>query len=97
MRVRFADAKLERVETDIEYGAGFGLDIVRAFRKVMAVIRNAADERDLYAIRSLHFEKLKGSRNQQRSMRLNRQFRLIVQLEDIRGKTVVIIGIEDYH
>ena len=97
MRVRFADAQLERVETDIEYGAGLGHEIVRAFRKVMAVIRSAVDERDLYAVKSLHFEKLKGNRAHQRSLRLNRQFRLIVEIEEVNGKTVVIISIEDYH
>ena len=64
----------------------------------MQEIRAADDERVFYAMKSLRFEKLKGSRSQQRSMRLNKQFRLIVELEgEPPTKTVVIIGIEDYH
>jgi proteic killer suppression protein len=57
----------------------------------------AADERDLYGLKSLHYEKLKGDRSHQRSLRLNQQFRLIVELERHNGKTVAIIEIVDYH
>lgn len=58
------------------------------------------DERTLYASRSLHFEKLKGPRREERSVRLNDQWRLILCLEETagtKGKTVVILGVEDYH
>jgi toxin HigB-1 len=49
-------------------------------------------------MKSLHFEKLKGSRDHQHSMRLNDQWRLIVELDGkAPNKTVVVIGIEDYH
>ena len=97
MRVRLADRKLERLETDPVYTGGFGQNIVKAFRKVMAIIRNAADERDFYALKSLHYERLKGRRSHQHSMRLNQQFRLIVEEERDNGKVIFIVGIEDYH
>jgi proteic killer suppression protein len=97
MRVRFADSKLERLETDHGYTAGLGPNIVKAFRKIMPIIRNAPDERDFYTLKSLHYEKLKGKRSHQRSMRLNQQFRLILELERDNGKTLIIIGVEDYH
>jgi proteic killer suppression protein len=45
----------------------------------MQYIRAASDERDFYALKSLHYEKLHGKRSHQRSMRLNDQFRLILQ------------------
>jgi len=49
-------------------------------------------------MKSLHFEKPKGARSHQRSMRLNKQWRLILELEQTKeGKTVVIIEIEDPH
>lgn len=48
-------------------------------------------------MKSLHYEKLKGKRSHQRSMRLNDQFRLIVEIEEANGRTVVVISIEDYH
>ena len=64
----------------------------------MAWIRSAEDERDFYGLKSLHYEKLKGSRSHQRSMRLNDQFRLIIELEqNAPENVVVVVAIEDYH
>ena len=64
----------------------------------MNFIRQAVDERDLYGMKSLHFEKLKGARSEDRSIRLNDQWRLILRFEgDGSSKTVVIMSIEDYH
>jgi len=96
--VRFADKRLERLEIEAGYAAGFGHNVVKAFRKLMPILRSAKDQRDLYAMKSLHFEKLKGARSHQRSLRLNQQFRLIVELvEDHEKMLVVVMGIEDYH
>jgi proteic killer suppression protein len=98
MRVRHVDARLERAETDPAFDAGLGRPVVRAFRKVMGWIRDADDERDFYALRSLHYEKLKGKRSHQRSMRLNDQFRLILEIEPAAGGNIVIVvRVEDYH
>jgi proteic killer suppression protein len=64
----------------------------------MQTIRAAEDERAFYALKSLHFEKLKGNRSHQHSMRLNDQWRLILQFEQTEeGKIVCIVSIEDYH
>jgi proteic killer suppression protein len=97
MRVRHADKKMERLETDPQYTVGYDRALVKAFRKRMQLIRGAVDEREFFALKSLHYEKLKGKRQHERSMRLNDQFRLILQLEEAGGRIVVIIGIEDYH
>jgi proteic killer suppression protein len=49
-------------------------------------------------MKSLHFEKLKGARSHQHSIRLNRQWRLIVELErSANGRLVIVVSIEDYH
>lgn len=63
----------------------------------MGWIRAAVDEREFYRMKSLHYEKLKGTRSHQRSMRLNDQFRLILEIEVRQNRTVVVISIEDYH
>jgi proteic killer suppression protein len=64
----------------------------------MQTIRSAPDERDLYALKSLHFEKLKGQRSHQHSIRLNDQWRLILEFKGkAPNKTIVIVAIEDYH
>lgn len=98
MKVRFADPDLDRLETDTRFTAGLSSDLVKLFRRRMQYIRSAGDERDFYRLTSLHYEKLEGRRDRQHSMRLNDQFRLIVEIhEGEDGKTVVIVGIEDYH
>lgn len=96
--VDFADERLRRLEVDPTYTAGFAPNIVRGYRKAMQAIRAATDERDLYAMRGLRFEKLQGKRAHQHSMRLNDQWRLIIELRsDACGKWIWIIDIEDYH
>lgn len=96
MVIEFADSDLDRLECDPKFTGGFSPAIVRGFRKAMQAIRAADDERDLHASRGLGFEKLKGQREHQRSMRLNKQWRLILELKDA-PKKMIIIGIEDYH
>lgn len=98
MKVRFADAELDRLETDPSFEGNRASGVVKAFRKRMQMIRAALDERDFYAMKSLRFEKLKGARQKQHSMRLNDQWRLILEFEgEGTMKVVVVCGIEDYH
>jgi toxin HigB-1 len=98
METEFADKSLQRLESDLAFDGGFSREVVRAFRKRMQMIRAARDERDFYALKSLHFEKLKGDHEGQYSMRLNQQWRLILEIEkQSNGSTVVIISIVDYH
>lgn len=98
MDVDFEDASLRRLETDPAYTAGLDAAIVKAFRKRLQFIRAAPDERAFYAMKSLHYEKLKGNLDGQSSMRLNDQWRLLLRLrQNEDGKTVVVISIADYH
>jgi len=98
MEVSFGDANLDRLEIDARFDGGYSQAIVKAFRKRMQQIRAADDERPFYASKSLHFEKLKGSRNHQHSMRLNDQWRLILEIRgDGKEKLIHVVGIEDYH
>ncbi len=72
--------------------------MVKAFRLRMQGIRSAVDERDIRAMKSWRLEKLKGQRQHQHSVRLNRQYRLILEFIDAGGtKEVRIVSIEDYH
>lgn len=58
----------------------------------------AEDERTLRNWKSLHYEKLKGDREGQRSVRLNDQYRLIFLLDaDTSPPKIIVLGIEDYH
>ena len=99
MRFRFKDKKLEALYTE-EKNAHKYPNVVDDFFEVMAIIAAALSERDLYANKGLRFEKLVGQRGKQgqRSLRLNKQWRLIVTLEeDAESFYLQILDIEDYH
>jgi len=98
MDVEFEDASLRRLEAEKGFTNNLDTGLAKSFRKRMQMIRAATDERDFYALKSLHFEKLKGDREGQHSMRLNQQWRLILRFTTSdTGKRVVIISISDYH
>lgn len=99
MRVEFEDDDLRRLYEEPDFRLSrFGGNVTRAYRKVVGIVSAASDERDLYAMRSLHFEKLEGDRLGQHSLRLNKQWRLIVKLETRQEDTqVVVIEVVDYH
>ncbi|CAG9178311.1 hypothetical protein LMG23992_03719 [Cupriavidus laharis] len=98
MEIEFDDPVYDRLETDPAFTTGFARPIVSLYRRRLQLIRAATDERAFYALTSLHFEKLQGSRQGQYSMRLNAQWRLILRLEQRdSGKVVAVVGIEDYH
>jgi proteic killer suppression protein len=110
MDVTFKDQSLDRLETDASYSAGSGDAVVKGFRKAMQHIRAASDERTLYSRRGFRFEKLQGAREGQYSMRVNDQWRLIVELHEQAEegaerkegqpppkKIVHVVEIVDYH
>jgi proteic killer suppression protein len=97
MEIESADPDHDRLETDAGFTAGFSAPVVKAYCKRLQYIRAATDERDFYALKSLHFEKLKEDRDEEHSMGLN-QCHLILRLKRRSGdKLVVVISIEDYH
>lgn len=97
LEVEFADGDLDRLEVDPTFTAGFGRDVVRGYRKAMQAIRAAADERDLYR-GGLRMEKLSGDRQGQYSLRINKQWRLIIELDNgTEPKTIRILEVTDYH
>ncbi len=98
MQVEFQDDDLDRRETDVSFTNRLPPEIVRAYRRRMQSIRAAGDERDLYVFASWRFKKLAGDRSHQRSIRLNDQWRMIVEIkEETAPHGMLIVGIEDYH
>lgn len=97
MDFRFDDHNLEKLYTDPEVVHDLPPAVVAAFHRRMVMIRSAPDERLFRGLKSLNFEKLKGARSQQYSMKLNDRWCLVVELEG-RGsnKVVAVISIEDY-
>lgn len=99
MKIVYEDDTLEQLALYKWFTNGYDRTIVRAYRMRIQLIRAAKDERDFYALKSLHFEKLKGNREGQYSMRLNKQWRLILRFARTRlqEKVVVVTSITDYH
>lgn len=99
MKLEFEDESLALALTDDRASElKLSVALIKSLRRKLQLILAANDERDLRQLKSLHFEKLKGDRAGQRSIRLNDQYRLIVRLDDrTKPPTIVAIGIEDYH
>lgn len=98
MKFRFHVRSLKRTYEEADFYDGRDKTIVKVFRRRIQMISAATDERDFRALKSLHFEKLKGDRSHQHSMMLNDQWRLILEFEGSSSeKMVVVMGIEDYH
>jgi proteic killer suppression protein len=95
---RHANKNLQRMDEEPDFKGGFSAAIAKAFRLRMHFIRAAVNENDLRARNSYRFEKLKGERSSDYSIRLNDQFRLTFQIEkEEGGNRLVILDIEDYH
>jgi len=97
--IEFDDDDLRKLYVDLDFRLPrLGTDITRQFRKKIAIVVAAPDERDLIKMRSLRFEKLVGDREGQYSIRLNDQFRLILRLRsDREGRVASIVEVVDYH
>ena len=98
MEVDFDDADLSQLETDAKFTGGFPPEAVRGFRKALQAVRAAIDERDLRN-GGMRMEKLKGAMSGLFSIRLNKQWRLILRIEKALsgGNKAVLLRIEDYH
>jgi proteic killer suppression protein len=97
---RFKSDKLRLLYTQEEGAHRYPAAVVKGFFHVMSIIRSMPNEGDLYYFKSLHYEKLKGTRGKlgERSLRLNDQWRLIIKLEtDPRGKTILVLEIGDHY
>ncbi len=98
MEILFSNNDLQRLDEDRDFHSNLGQPLAKAYRRRVNVIRSATDERDIRAVKGNRFEKLKGDRSHQRSVRLNDQWRLVFEIvpSDPKNK-ILIIGIEDYH
>jgi len=97
LRFDFKQEKDKRLYTQEKDAEKYPEGVVEAFFEVMSLVNDAPDERDLYALKGLNFKKLKGDREGRRSLRLNKQFRLIVTIEgDEEGKYLLIHKIDKH-
>lgn len=98
MDVEFADKNLAEIETDDAAKTGLPISVIRSARRKLVTLRAATDDRTLRNWKSLHYEKLKGDREGQRSIRINKKYRIVFTLDDDASpKKATILAIEDYH
>jgi proteic killer suppression protein len=97
MKFRFDDRKLQALYQREEGAKKYPSEVVDAFFKRMASIEAAKNETDLRALKSARLEKLKRLKDRY-SMRLNKQWRLILRFErDEDGNVVVVLEISDHY
>lgn len=98
MEVVFADSELELIETEDAGKTRLPVAVIKSARRKLTVLRAAPDDRSLRNWKSLHYEKLRGDRDGQRSIRLNDQYRMVLTLDETTTPpTVTVLAIEDYH
>jgi len=98
MEFEFSDADLEDVYYNPRATLGHGSAVDKSFRKVVGKIAAATDERDLRALKGLHYHKLKGERSYQHALNITNQWRLVVERVQAEGRIRLMIqSIEDYH
>lgn len=77
---------------DIKFKLPFQKSIVQQYKNRITLLESIEKITDLYSFKSLHFEKLKGEKTGQSSIRLNDQYRLII--EQITDEVVKILIVE---
>ncbi len=98
MEVEFRDKTLSLIESDRAAETKLPISVINSFRDKMVVIRAATDERTLREWKSLHYEKLQGSKIAERSIRLNKQWRVVFLIDTERKPNkITVLRVEDYH
>lgn len=87
MKVAFKTKALEQLYftplDEIRGKQKFSREVIKHYQAKVRILTLIENLKDLYPIRSLNFEALSGNRKGQFSIRLNKQFRLIItEVED---------------
>lgn len=98
MEIEFTDSDLALIETDEAAKTKLPIAVIKSVRRKLTALRAVTDERALRNWKSLHYEKLKGDKEGQRSIRVNKKYRIVFTLDsDADPQRVSILSIEDYH
>lgn len=98
MDYRFEDSALELLFTRGEGQESYPKEVVQAFLRRVAHIQAAVNEQDLRTPKSVHFERLKGKLKGKCSLRLNKNWRLVLSItKGSTNKLVVIHEITNHY
>jgi proteic killer suppression protein len=94
MEIEFRDKSLAVIETAHAAESRLPISVINSLRQKLVVIRAAPDERTLRNWKSLHYEKIN---EEERSIRLNDQYRLISTINtECRPNKMTIIRVWDH-
>jgi toxin HigB-1 len=98
MDVEFADKTHALIETVDAAQTGLPVSVINAFRDKFVVVRAAPDERVFRNWKSLHYEKLEGYKDERRSIRLNKKWRVVFTINTkCSPNKITVLSVEDYH
>lgn len=98
MEIEFADSDLAIIETDDAAKTKLPIAVIKSARCKLTLLQAAPDDRSLRNWKSLHYEKLKGDKEGQRSIRVNDKYRIVFILDsDVEPQKATILSVEDYH
>lgn len=98
MEVIYADKNLALIETDMAKATKLPISVIISARDKIQFLRGADDERDIRNWKSLHYEKLSGDMAGQHSIRVNKKWRIVFEIDKSRSPSrITILTIEDYH
>lgn len=98
MIITFINKQFNKIETEEAASLKLPVNVIKTLRNKLAILRAAPDEQTLRNWKSLHYEKLKGDRKDQRSIKINDQWRMVFTIDNnTNPSTIMVIDIEDYH
>ena len=101
MKVYFETQELANLyEADPEHLTGkqkIPTVVVKQYQKKVNILISITSLNELYNFRSLNFEALKGNREGQYSIRLNKQYRLLFRITKNEEVEIIIIEISKHY
>lgn len=101
MHVIFTTLELEQLYLipvdNIKGKLPFQRSLIERYKNRIALLESIEKITDLYSFKSLHFEKLKGLRKGQSSIRLNDQYRLIIEQVNEEEIKILIVEISKHY
>jgi proteic killer suppression protein len=98
MEVDYKDKKLALLETDQAHQTKLPVSVINSYRRKVIQLMAAHDERDLRNLKGLNYEKLKGNREGQRSIRLNDAWRAVFTLdESVKPPRIEMLEITNHY
>lgn len=101
MHVIFTTLELEHLYLipvdNIKGKLPFQRSLIERYKNRIALLESIEKITDLYSFKSLHFEKLKGNRMGQSSIRLNDQYRLIIEQVNEEEIKILIVEISKHY